>query len=150
MPAAGPVLAQGVTFLVAALTGIALGFGLDVYRAALRAWRVRPPVLHVLDVLFVLALLPMCAAGWLAANWGAFRVYGLAALILGAAAYLALASPYVLPVLEALARAAAWALRTVGRVAAWPVERVTRLLRSALAAVRRMRRPRPPADIPGA
>ena len=145
MPSAGPVLTQGITFLIAALTGVALGLGADVYRAALRAWRVRPPVLHVLDVLFVLALLPVCAAGWLAANWGAFRVYGLAALALGGAAYLVLASPYVLPVLEALARAAAWAVRTAGRVLFWPVRAAARVLRWALAWVRR-----PPADAPGA
>jgi|GEM_PF-3844398 len=133
-----PVLVQGIAFVVAALTGVAVGMVTDAYRALAQALRPPRPARHALDVLFVVVLTPIVAAGLLASNWGALRVYPLAALALGFGLYLALGSPLVLPFLCWLAAGVVGALTGLGRLAAWPVKR----LRAAAARVIRATRQR--------
>jgi len=118
-----PVLAQGVAFVVAALTGVALGLGTDGYRAALRAWRPPRALAQALDVAFVASAVPVVAAGLLAADWGAVRVYPLLALLGGFGLYLGLGSPVCLPPITRLARALVTLARGAWRVGTWPCRR---------------------------
>ena len=152
-----PVLVQGVAFVLAGLTGVAMGLATDTYRALCSA--LRPPrwMSHTLDVTFVVLAVPVVAAGLLAANWGALRVYPLAALLLGFGLYLALASPVILPGLSwstvlglSVLR---WTLRLSYRTAAWPVRHLVLPPARALGGVWRRRTRRAPTDttppIPG-
>lgn len=115
------VPAQGVAFVICALAGSVVGWGFDLYRAS-RSGTSRIRWLdHVLDVLFVLAALPVVVAALLLADWGALRLFALLALGIGMGLYFAMASPVVLPaavftfgVLHAF-----W--RTTWAVLWWPV-----------------------------
>lgn len=153
-----PVLIQGVAFVVAGLTGVAVGLGTDVYRALARA--ARPPrwLAHTLDVGFVLLVVPVLAAGLLAATWGALRVYPIAALLVGFTLYLVLASPVLLPLFEWTARVVVGAVRGLWRlsrrVGGWPVRAVRPLVRAVRTWVStrlmgRSEPPSPPPPIPG-
>ena len=121
------LLAQGVAFAVAALTGVALGLMLDGYRALRRALRPARLLGHFLDVALVAGAVPVLAGGMLAANWGELRVYPVLALALGGALYLALASPVLLPV-------AVWGIRVVVRAVVAVVRAVTAPFRAAVTA----------------
>lgn len=131
-----PVLVQGVTFVVAALTGVAAGLMADAHRALSRAVRLPRYGRHALDVLLVCTLTPLVAVGLLAANWGQLRAYPLAALLAGFGLYLLLGSPFLLPVLSWMALALA---RTLGAAARFVLRPPRRLLR--LARDWRIRRP---------
>lgn len=115
-----PLLAQGVAFCAAGLTGVACGLAFDGYRAVRRVLPPRRWVGHVLDVLFVAGVTPVAAAGLLTANWGELRAYPLGGLVLGGALYLALGSPVVLPAGTAVLRGGLVAAGAVARAASWP------------------------------
>lgn len=116
-----PVVVQGVAFAVAALTGVLAGAVTDGYRALIRTCHPPRAVLQALDVLFVVLLLPVVAAGWLVANWGALRVYPLAAWLFGFVLYLAFGSPVVLPTLCWLVATIFGLAHRIWRLAAWPM-----------------------------
>lgn len=123
-----PVLVQGVAFVLAGLTGVVIGLGTDIYRAFLGAFRPPRWLSHALDVALVLCVVPVLAVGLLVANWGALRVYPLAALVLGFGLYLCLGSPLILPALTWPAAMMVGVVRRLWalgwRLAAWPVRRL--------------------------
>ena len=143
MTPAAPLLVQGVAFSAAALAGVALGVAADAYRALRRAAAPGPWVGHALDGAFVVCVLPVAAAGLLAANWGEARLYPLAGLGTGAALYLGLGSPVLLPAETWACRAALRAVGAVLLAATWPLRALV------TAAQSRLRRAGPTAGPPG-
>lgn len=134
-----PVMAQGLAFVVCALTGVVAGLQVDAYRALRRVLRPSRGGGHALDIAFILWVLPVVAAGWLLASWGAARLYLLVAGACGFAAYLWLASPLVLPLWCTLVRGAVWLLRTTLRALSWPVRAPVAFARRFVRARRRAR-----------
>lgn len=119
--AAQPVLAQGMAFVTAALLGVVLGLFADAYRGLRRSVGPGAVAGAILDVAFVLAMMPVVAGGLLLANWGEMRAYPLLGLGGGLAAYFLLASPIVLPASTWSFHTLATGVRAVGRTALWPV-----------------------------
>ena len=132
-----PVTAQGLAFVVCALTGVLAGLQVDAYRALRRVLRPSRGGGHALDLAFVLGVLPVVAVGWLLASWGSARLYLLVAGACGFAAYLWLASPLVLPCWCTLLRGAFWLVRTLLRGLSWPVRALLAFARRFVRAWRR-------------
>ena len=129
-----PLVVQGVVFVLAALTGVALGLAFDGYRGIRRVLRPPRTLGHLLDFVVVLLLLPVAAAGLLAANWGQVRAYPVAGLLLGGAAYLGLGSPVILPVWTATLRGMLRGGAATLALASWPI-------RASLSVLRRRKDP---------
>ncbi len=131
-------------FLATALTGVILAGAFDWHRAWRAVLRPRGWGGHALDLVFVPVGAVIVAGGLLAANWGDLRAYAFGGLILGAWAYVRLASPVLLPVERATAGWTLAAGRAAWRAALWPVRlgrasasRAGRLARGAEATARR-------------
>ncbi len=108
-------------FLATALTGVILAAAFDWHRAWRAVLRPRGWYGHALDLAFVPFGASIVAGGLLAANWGDLRAYAFCGLVLGAWAYVRLASPVLLPVERATAGWTLAAGRAAWHAVLWPV-----------------------------
>ncbi|MEC9488651.1 MAG: spore cortex biosynthesis protein YabQ [Halanaerobium sp.] len=75
------------TFLLMAAGGIAYSLLLDIYRAVVRAYRIKGTLLQLLDFLVALSSLLLVFSLIFLGNWGSFRLYVFLGLAGGALLY---------------------------------------------------------------
>ena len=91
-------------FAAMVVTGVAVAFWYDLYRAARVAFQWQRWLGELTDLLFWLVAAVLLLAGLVVGTWGSFRAYVLLGLLAGLWLYFALAAPLLFPAWLALFR----------------------------------------------